>query len=89
MKIMNVGQDVRARHGLTSSAPRGLIVTIGTRGIVTQVLDAPFAPQLYVAQFELAGRVSQTVTVLGVSIRDIAPVNQADRVPGHTLSRAS
>ena len=89
MKIMTVGQDVRARHGLTSSAPRGLIVTIGTRGVVTQVLDYPFAPQLYVAEFELAGRAPQTVTVLGISVRDIAPVNRADPVPQRALSTAS
>ena len=89
MKLLGVGQYVRARHGLTSSSPRGLVVTIGSRGVITQVLDYPFAPQLYIAEFEVAGRVSQTVTVAGVSIRDVAPASQADRAPHSALTKAS
>ena len=64
-------------------------MTVGSRGVITQVLDYPFAPQLYIAAFEVAGRVVQTVTVAGVSVRDIAPVSAADRIPHKVLSKAS
>ena len=89
MKIMFVGQRIRARHGLTSSSPRGRIVLFGTRGVVTKVLDSPFGPQLYDAEFEVTGRVVETVVVQGVSIRDIAPVRPAHRQSRRELRKAS
>ena len=87
MKVMHVGQQVRATHGLTSSRPSGWIVSRGTHGVVTKVKDSE--PLLYTAEFRVFDGVAEVVTVKGISNRDIVPLVPAQRVPDHSFDMAS
>ena len=88
MIVMHVGQEVRARHGLTSSRPAGWIITRGSHGVVTRVSRSD--PMLYSAEFRvLDGFVRIVVTVTGISSRDILPVVQENKVPDQWISKAS
>jgi hypothetical protein len=87
MKVMHVGQQVRATHGLTSSHPSGWIVSRGTHGVVTKVVSSE--PMLYTAEFRVFDGEARLVSVKGVSSRDIVPLVPAQRVPDPTLSMVS
>jgi hypothetical protein len=87
MKVMHVGQEVRATHGLTSSHPGGWIVSRGTHGVVTKVMDSE--PLLYSAEFHVFDGVAEVVIVKGITSRDIMPLVPAQRVPGQPFSIAS
>ena len=71
MKVMHIGQEVRAIHGLTSSHPTGWIVGRGTHGVITEVMESQ--PLLYAAQFPVFRKMTEVVTVEGISGRDIVP----------------
>jgi hypothetical protein len=79
MKVMHVGQQVRATHGLTSSRPSGWIISRGAHGVVTKVKNSD--PMLYSAEFQVFDGVARVVTVKGISNRDIMPLVPAQRVP--------
>ena len=87
MKVMHVGQQVRATHGLTSSHPSGWIVSRGTHRVVTRVVTSE--PMLYTAEFRVFDGEARSVSVKGVSSRDIVPLVPAQRVPDPTLSMVS
>ena len=87
MKVMHVGQQVRATHGLTSSHPSGWIVSRGTHGVVTKVVNSE--PLLYSAEFRVFDGEARVVTVKGISSRDIMPLVPAQRVPDPSLSMVS
>ncbi len=87
MKVMHVGQEVRAIHGLTSSRPSGWIVSRGTHGVVTKVVDSD--PLLYTAEFTVFDGEPRVVTVKGISARDIMPSVPAQRVPDPSFSMVS
>jgi hypothetical protein len=87
MKVMHVGQEVRATHGLTSSHPSGWIVSRGTHGVVTKVVDSE--PLLYTAEFRVFDGAAKVVTVKGISSRDIMPLVPSQRVPDSPFSMVS
>ena len=90
MKVMHVGQEVRATHGLTSSHPSGWIVNRGTHGVITRVSHAgPSELLLYSAEFKVFDGAAEVVTVKGISSRDIMPLVPAQRQAGRSFSIAS
>jgi hypothetical protein len=87
MKVMHVGQQVRATHGLTSTHPGGWIVNRGSHGVVTKVVNSD--PLLYSAEFRVFDGEAKVVTVKGISNRDIMPLVPAQRMPDPSLSMVS
>lgn len=87
MKVMHVGQQVRATHGLTSTHPGGWIVSRGSHGVVTKVVNSD--PLLYSAEFRVFDGEAKVVTVKGISNRDIMPLVPAQRMPDPSLSMVS
>ena len=86
MKVMHVGQQIRARHGLTSSHPSGWVISRGSRGVVTKVEDSE--PLLYTARFQVFDGGVKVVTVAGISSRDILPLASPEQL-SEQLSQAS
>ncbi len=87
MKVMHVGQQVRATHSLTSSRPSGWIVRRGSHGVITKVLGSESL--LYTVEFRVFTGTPTPVTVKGIGNRDIVPLVPAQRVGDQSLPMVS